>query len=237
MVILLICRCRPAPPWCPCNRPLSLGGYCVHQIRLRFLCFLWIVVIHGPCCEGSFELPWMPFERSMLGQIRHHCQDYWPHSPACIRTILINDWYALCTYALCSSWHYTVDKKSHSAIQLTFEHWPIYQQLPQFYRYSLFKPSEDPISHLLPSADDCCSDGQQLCSLVIHTRVCNLSSLLVTMIFAVLLPSLLMITIMLAVSLPAMAMMMLVAIVNLLISSFQSSPLPFLDCRVAIYIQ
>ena len=87
-------------PWCPCNRPLSLGGYCVHQIRLRFLCFLWIVVIHGPCCEGSFELPWMPFERSMRGQIRHHCQDYWPHSPACIRTILINDWYAL--DALCT---------------------------------------------------------------------------------------------------------------------------------------
>ena len=67
--------------------------------------------------------------------------------------------------------------------------------------------------------------GHQSFSLVIHTRVCSLSSLLVTMIFAVLLPSLLMMT------------MMFVAIVNLLISSFQSSPLPFLDCRVTIYIQ
>ena len=183
-------------------------------------------------CRNSCSMLWRLFWASLNAVWKINA---WPDKASLSRlltalTSLHQDHFdqrLICTmhYALCSSWHYTVDKKSHSAIQLTFEYWPIYQQLHLFYRYSLFKPSEDPISHLLPSADDCCSDGQQLCSLVIHTRVCNLSSLLVTMIFAVLLPSLLMMT------------MMLVAIVNLLISSFQSSPLPFLDCRVTIYIQ
>ena len=97
--LLFICRCKPPPPrpWCPSRRTLCVpASVCVVDWNFYVLIrtvILWLMFCRFFCAAvlaASLNALWERKIKQPISQIRHHCQDHWPHSPTCIGIILIN---------------------------------------------------------------------------------------------------------------------------------------------------
>ena len=96
--LLFICRCKPPPrPWCPSRRTLCVpASVCVVDWNFYVLIrtvILWLMFCRFFCAAvlaASLNALWERKIKHPISQIRHHCQDHWPHSPTCIGIILIN---------------------------------------------------------------------------------------------------------------------------------------------------